>query len=138
MAQEDIKEIVDFGLSIIEGNPEALLEPLQQEGPEQAIPAFVASTIQKVLEGDPNIELQDVLAGIIGLFTEIGEVLLKAGIELPKEQIMQLLSETVELSLQMSPSLHEAANQMAQDADAKGEFDELKAEGQPTEPQGVL
>lgn len=130
MDQNLIKNIIDYAMSILEEKPETLLAPIRAGGVEKAVPSFISEVIKKVTTDTPEVGLQEVLGAIVGIFGAVDRTLIEGGISLPKELKLQLLSESVELSLQRSPSLHDEAMKLSQEQVKGGSAEDiLKASG---------
>jgi len=124
-----IKSIVQIGLKKLSENAEAIGADMDEKGPENTIPAFIANTISSIVN---SIESEDISIEVIGaaavaLFAQIDKMFTEADKQLTKEQKIHIISSSIEITLQMLPDYYDAFIEQA------GGMQELERVGNMTD-----
>jgi len=133
--EQDIKNIVGYGLDVLKKQPEALTNLLERQSPEMAIPDFVVAIVNDAFADEsvqPNVELA--IGACLGILSYIDKILAKTPEPPTKEMRMLIIQQTVKNVIATNESLHEEANSMMDEesiAMAEGGLEETGKE--PTE-----
>ena len=126
-SEEQMQNYVDYALGILEENPETLETTINEDGIDIGVPSYVASIISKI----DNIDLGNAIVVATTLLDTIDKIITESGQQLPEEQRMTMITNTIKRMLEIVPQLGEQANTLIDESD-------LERDEQSEEPQGVL